>query len=396
MARPRKIARRHHGEGSVYYKTRKWKTKDGKVHSKVLAVAVTPGEDGKEFTGDTPEEAIERRDSWLREHGKPVPRSQRQAPITVREFSETFLANRKANKRGTTYRDYESTLRNHILPVIGNEQIAALTDDQVTSMYKRLESKVSPSMRCRVHRHLRALLNYALECKVIRISPLATIRQNVPRHKPRPVIPLEDSEIARLLEAAKGNRLGALIMMALDTGARQGELFALEWPDIDLKKGTIYIQRGASETVNGIVVDACKTEKSRRSIDLSPQTVRALKLRQAEAVREGLGGCRLLFPSEHGHVMRKSNFTRRVWEPLRKAAKVTAKFHTLRHTCAVLLLKAGVHPRIVQDRLGHASITLTMDTYSAWIPSLQAKAAEKMGETLGRLIASKRHLKAAA
>ena len=77
--------------------------------------------------------------------------------------------------------------------------------------------------------------------------------------------------------------------------------------------------------------------------------------------------------------MRKSNFVRRVWEPIRSAAKLPGlKFHTSRHTAAVLLLKADVHPKIVSDRLGDAYVVITLDTYSAWIPSLQAKAAEAM------------------
>jgi integrase len=82
--------------------------------------------------------------------------------------------------------------------------------------------------------------------------------------------------------------------------------------------------------------------------------------------------------SEAGQVMRKSNFVRRVREPIRNAAKLPGrKFHNLRHTAAVLLLKADVHPKIVSDRLGHASVVITLDTYSAWIPSLQAKAARR-------------------
>jgi integrase len=93
--------------------------------------------------------------------------------------------------------------------------------------------------------------------------------------------------------------------------------------------------------------------------------------------------------------MRKSNFSRRVWEPIRKEAGIPqARFHGLRHTCAVLLLKANVHPKIVSERLGHASIVITMDCYSAWIPNMQVKAAEAMADILGTLSRQK-HLKAA-
>ena len=92
--------------------------------------------------------------------------------------------------------------------------------------------------------------------------------------------------------------------------------------------------------------------------------------------------------------MRKSNFARRIGEPRRKAAKLPGlKFHTLRHTAAVLLLKANLHPKIVSERLGHASVSITLDVYSDWIPGLQAQAAEAMTGILGRL--RQKHLRAA-
>jgi integrase len=280
------------------------------------------------------------------------------------------------------------------LPHIGDVQLTELTDERILAMYRDLETKVSPSMRKRVHVTLRTCLNYALECKDIKSSPLATIRQNAPRHKSKPVIPLEEAEISLLLQAAKGNRLEALITLALDTGMRQGELFALRWSDIDLSKGKVYVQRAASETPDGVVVDYCKTEKSRRELDITRVAANALRQRKALAMREGLGDCALVFPSEQGCVMRKSNFARRIWEPMRKAAKLPGlKFHTLRHTAAVLLLKANVHPKIVSERLGHASVSITLDVYSAWIPGLQAQAAEAMAGILGRL--RQKHLKAA-
>lgn len=398
MSRPRKPLRRGRGEGTTYEKVRRWTTADGKVHEKRFWVS-KPGGGEMEFVGATAQEARERRDAWLREHGKPVPRSQRANPTTVKEFSDTFLADRKANKRYATYRDYETTLRLHILPFIGSVKLSELADNEILAMYEALKSKVSPSMCRRAHVTLRALINYGLECKELRASPLATIKQRAPKQKKSIVRPLDDSEynpeIARLLKAVKGNRLESLFLLAIDAGMRQGELFALEWSDIDLGGGKVHVRRAASETDDGIIVDYCKTDKSERSIDISPDTIKALRQRRIVATREGLGDCRLVFPSEHGCIMRKSNFSRRVWEPIRKEAGIPqARFHSLRHTCAVLLLKANVHPKIVSERLGHASIVITMDCYSAWIPNMQAKAAEAMADILGTLSRQK-HLKAA-
>ena len=104
------------------------------------------------------------------------------------------------------------------------------------------------------------------------------------------------------------------------------------------------------------------------------------------ALREGLGNCPLVFPAEKGGLLHKSNFLRDVWKPIREAAGLsTAQFKTLRHTCAVTLLREGENPKTVQQRLGHASITVTMDTYAAWVPNLQDTAAAAMSRVFGRL-----------
>jgi integrase len=397
MARPRKQRRRNRGEGSIYPKTRSWRTKNGKTQSKTFWVASTPGADGKEFTGVTAEDAREQRDVWLRANGRALPRGERPKPITVAAFAETFLEHRKKTKRETTYRDYEMTLNGHLLPYLGDDKIGELSDERVKWLYKTLEGKVSASMRARVHRHLRALLNYALEQKVIKSSPLASIKQDVPRHRPSAVRPLEDAQVANLLKVAKGDRLAALFVAAVDTGARQGELFALEWPDIDLENRAINVRRAASEANGHVTLVPCKTKKSVRRVDISPETVATLRQRKALALKEGLGDCRLVFPSPHGQLLRKSNFIRKVWVPIRKKAGIpSARFHDLRHTCAVLLLKENVHPKIVSERLGHASVVITLDTYSAWIPSLQARAAEAMGEILGRLARRQKRLRVVA
>lgn len=390
MARPRKGRRRGRGEGTVYPKSKTWTTKSGVKHQKTIWVAKSANGE-VERTGATAAEAREARDRYLREHGQPVPRNQRAAPMTVAQFAEVFLEHRKRKKRPATHRDYAVTITLHILPYIGDVKLTELTDERVKAFYEILEAKVSASMRARVHRTLRAMLNYAMECKdaakrpILRSSPLATIKQNAPRYKPSPVRPLEEGEVGSVLESAEGHRLAAIFDTALDAGARQGELFALEWTDCDFNRRTIFIQHAASETNGVVTIGPCKTGKGRR-IDISPETVAALRQRQAIALKEGSGDCRLVFPSERGQVLRKSNFIRRVWEPIRKKAGIpNARFHDLRHTCAIMLLKENVHPKIVQERLGHASIKTTLDIYSAWIPTLQERAADAISHVFGRL-----------
>jgi integrase len=338
------------------------------------------------FYGKTIEEAVAKRNAYLVEAGKPVPPDEPLPATSVADFAQVFLENRKRNKRPATYESYETTLRVHVLPHIGSRKMATLRDTDVTRLYRQLEDSVSPSMRKRVHTALRAMLNYAVERKAIAVSPLATIKQDVPRYKPPAVHPLTESQVASLLKASRKDRQEALIVLALDSGARQGELFGLHWDDVNLAKGEVYIHQAASETADGVTIQEPKTPHSRRNLPITPETVKALRNRKAIAAREGLADCPLVFPSERGHVLRKANFLRDTWNPIRKAAGIpTARFHDLRHTTATMLLKANVHPKVVQERLGHFSVALTLDTYSAFIPSMQAGAAKALSGILGRL-----------
>lgn len=209
------------------------------------------------------------------------------------------------------------------------------------------------------------------------------MRKTAPRHKRPRIESLTQKQAKTLMKAAKGHRLGALFVLALTTGMRQGELFGLRWSDFDLRRRTLYVQRSAQEVSGEITFVEPKTDLSRRRVSLSNIAVEALKRRRALADREEHRSD-LVFPSERGYVLRKSNFLRKDWEPIRTAAGLSkTRFHDLRHTAATLLLIEGVHPKVVSEMLGHASVRLTLDTYSHVIPTLQAGAATAFGRVFG-------------
>ncbi len=379
--------RRTRGEGTLYEKIRTWKTSDGKTHSKKMWVAaVSEGYSRQRrrrrfFYGATAGEARAARDRYLSEKGKPVPQEP-VATTTVSEYADHFIDHAKAHARATTAYSYGVTLRRHVVPYIGKIQLSELTAERVTAFYEALKGKVSPSMRARVHVVLRAMLNLAREERVVTSSPLESIRKGVPRHRPPRIESLSEKQVRAVLKEARGHRLEALFVLALTTGMRQGELFALRWGDVDLRRRTLYVQRSAQEVDSEITFVEPKTELSRRRVALSQVAIDALKRRRAIADREGYRGY-LVFPSERGHVLRKSNFLRKDWEPIRSAAGVPdARFHDLRHTAASLLLIEGVHPKVVSEMLGHASVRLTLDTYSHLIPTLQATAADAFDRML--------------
>jgi integrase len=408
--------KRSRGEGTVY----ELKAQIGKPRSKKPWVAVTPAEwvteNGQRrrrrhyFYGRTQSEARELRDVHLRERGKPLPPTlevEEPNSTTVAEFVQVFLDEwkRRPGRGGNphsaaTIEDYRKTLTGHVIPRLGKLKLAELTDEDVQRLYAALDGKVSPSMRKRVHVALRTMLNFALTYKVgtgaqraplIARSPLATIpRSELPAYKRPSIEPLTEKQIGAVLEAAKGHRIAeALLMVALDTGARQGELIALRWEDVDIPGRRIHIRRAASEVTGEITITEPKSGKG-RAVAVSSATIAVLKRRRTVAAREGLAASELVFAAERGGYLYKSNLLRDVWGPIRRQAGVPkARFHDLRHTSATLLLKANIHPKVVQERLGHSSIVLTLDTYSAFIPTMQADAAQAMATTLRRLLSKK-------
>ena len=399
MPRTKKpIARRRvRGEGTLYKKTRTWKTKSGATHSKVLWVAaISEGniaEAGRQrrrrrfFYGSTASEARAARDEYLRKAGKDAPDGD-VATLTVSEFADRFFRHiddriAGGELRETTKNSYDQIIRLYVIPTFGEVPIASLKSEQIKRFYDSLRSKVSAPRIARIHVILGAMLNLALEERVIATSPLEAIKRAAPRHRRARVEALTEKEAQGLRRAAKGHRLEALVTLALTTGMRQGEIFALRWSDVDLKRRTLYVRRSAQEIAGEVTFVEPKTAQSRRRITLSAVAVEALKGRQALAKREARA--ELVFPDEHGRPLRKDPYSRKDWDPVRKAAGLPdLNFHRLRHTAASLLLIEGVHPKVVSEMLGHSSISLTLDTYSHLIPTMQAGAADAFDRVFGR------------
>lgn len=195
-------------------------------------------------------------------------------------------------------------------------------------------------------------------------------------------------EVKALLRAAS-ERLGALYTVAVHTGMRPGELLTLRWDDVDLEGSPATARVNRSRSTSGEISEP-KTARSRRSIELSgaaASTLRAHRKRQLEE-RMRLSGLwedqGLVFTSELGTPLSHHNLIRSFKRNLRRAGlPETFRLYDLRHTCATLLLSRNVHPEYVQEMLGHASITLTLDTYSHVIPGMKGGTASAMDEALG-------------
>jgi integrase len=156
---------------------------------------------------------------------------------------------------------------------------------------------------------------------------------------------------------------------------RSGELFALEWNDVDWDTSSVLVKRSLEEVKGQLALKEVKTAKGRRRIDFPCFALDALRAHCGRMRTEGHGS-QTVFCDEHGGWLRRPNVTQRSFRPLISEAKLPLiRFHDLRHTAATILLLANVHPKIVSERLGHASIEITLNTYSHVLPTLQRDAA---------------------
>jgi integrase len=167
--------------------------------------------------------------------------------------------------------------------------------------------------------------------------------------------------------------------LAVGSGMRLGELFGLQWPDVDLKAGAVTVRHTLIELNGTHTLSEPKTAKSRRRIELPDTVVGALLDHRRKMLAEGHAGVAWVFCNQHGGPLRRSHFHRQDFKPLLKAAGLPdIRFHDLRHTSATLLLSQGVHPKVVQERLGHSQIGVTMDIYSHVMPGMGREAADKL------------------
>jgi integrase len=204
--------------------------------------------------------------------------------------------------------------------------------------------------------------------------------------------PLSEAEARTFLDAAREaeDRFEALYVLAITTGLRRGELLGIRWDDADLDRGTLRVGRALVREGGRYVVGETKTKRGRRRVNLTPRTVAALKAHRKRQLEQRVRLASLyedhglIFASEKGMPLNPENLVKRSFKPLLKRAGLPEiRFHDLRHTCATLLLSRGVHPKIVQELLGHATIAMTLDTYSHYLPSMGDQASGAMGDAFG-------------
>ena len=264
----------------------------------------------------------------------------------------------------------------HVVPALGNVRLSKLTPAHLQGFYRsKLDAGLSPRtvqyLHVVLHRALKQALRWGL---VVRNVAEAVDPPRVPKKE---VTPLSPEQARAFLEAASGgDRLEALYVLAVHTGMRQGELFNLRWDDVDLDAGVLRVQ-GHEDRPEPPHRDALRDGPG------SPQKPPERQLGEIDRAGSLWRENGLVFATEIGTPLNRHNLTQRSFKPLlERAGLPQIRFHDLRHTCATILLSQGVHAKFVQELLGHATIAITLDTYSHVLPGMGGGTAEAMDEAL--------------
>ena len=301
---------------------------------------------------------------------------------TLGEYLDGWLDDTRGTVRQRTWERYEQIVRVHIKPTLGRAKVKTLNPAQVRALYRaRLDEGLSPRTVQYVHVTLHKSLEQAQSDGLVARNSAKGIK--APRPKKKEIRPLAPEQARAFLAAAHGDRFEALFVLALHCGLREGELLGLKWDDVDLEAGTLRVRRTLSETRDCPIFEPPKNGKG-RNVPLTGAAVEALRdhlARQMREIGEGYEDNGLVFASQTGKTMSASNVVNRHFRPLLKRAGLARiRLHDLRHTCATLLLIKGVHPKFVQELLGHANISITLDTYGHVIPGMGKQTVDAMEE----------------
>jgi integrase len=321
--------------------------------------------------------------------------------VTVSDYlrDEWLPATAPPRVRHETWQDRRNNLERHVISRIGEIKLQDLTAAHLNRVYGELltdgradgDGGLSPTSVHRVHGILRKALNDAvrwglLERNVATLADPPTMR-TIRASRRRTMRTWSNTELRTFLKHTRGHSRHAIWLVTAFCGLRRSEVLGLRWHDIDLDARVLTVRATVVPGANGYeLTEEQKSDDSSRTIHLDKITVATLR-RQHHAVATAAAAagpawqdCALVFPRAGG-IWENPPAVSLAFHRAVSAADVPAiRLHDLRHTHASLLLKSGVNPKVVSERLGHSSVAFTLDTYAHVMPGMQPEAAEAFSD----------------
>lgn len=380
--------RRANGEGSVSVR------KDGTFEVKVSYYDSSTGEaKRKTFYGKTRKEAVDKMKAFEEEIKKGILPTKEKLTVSqwLDRWAETYAKNRV---RQNTFEGYKIAINAHLKPTIGAFILKELRPDQVQKMLnERLASgnqRTGGPLGARMVEYIYTVLHMALEQAVKNSLVARNVCDAVdkPKKRKHEFMPWTTEQMNQFLSTTQATRMFPVYMLVWGTGLRRSELLGLRWQDVDLKKGTITVNQTMVRVKGGYTFGEPKTKKSRRTIPLPGAVTSTMKAWKTAQNKEKLAfdgeynGLGLVFCNEIGQPYPPEQIGRTFKQDLEKAKLPGIRFHDLRHGHATMLLELGEDLKVISDRLGHSTITLTADTYSHVREKMQSAASLKLDQTL--------------
>jgi integrase len=285
--------------------------------------------------------------------------------------------------RRTTFLGYEGHVRNHIVPALGNKSLRSIDGRILNTFYASLADgtkNLAPSSVKRVHATIHRALYDAVRWGFLEANPADACDPPKDRGRNTEMQTWSAQQLATFLKSVRSHRHYPMWVLLAMTGMRRGEALGLRWCDVDLAGSSLSVRQTLIAAGGDVHIAPPKTARGRRVIALDARTVQTLKEHRQKQKPSDLQ--RLLFTDERGAHLIPQEISKEFGR-LRHAARLPRiRLHDLRHTHATLALQAGIHPKIVSERLGHSTISLTLDVYSHALPHMQQEASERIGRLI--------------
>jgi integrase len=317
---------------------------------------------------------------------------------TVGEFLHRWLPTLETRGlRPSTIASYEMIVEKHLIPRLGRTPLERLSAQELNACYTAMlqhgrrdgTGGLSPRSVRYAHTVLRKALSDASRWGELARNPAVNADPpSAKSAKARTMTTWRPSELRAFLEHIRGDELYACFWLAANTGMRRGEVLGLHWRDVNLDSARLSVAQSLVGSATGTYLSPPKTDRGRRSIALDRATVTVLRDHQAKQQEARAAACsppgdhNLVFCHSDGRPINPNRLTQAFSRHLRAAGLSKIRLHDLRHTHATLALEAGIHPKVISEPLGHASVAITLDIYSHALPALQETAAEIIASLL--------------